>query len=160
LIPPIGSDADSGQKGKIGTNKKAGAQIMLRFQQPVIDEVIRHAQKEAPIEACGFLAEKEGVVCLALPLSNVDASPEHYSLDPQEQFNALREFRKKGLNLCAVYHSHPVSPARPSQEDIRLAFDPNLSYVVISLAAPQPDIKSFKIEKGKVIPEEIITTDV
>jgi [CysO sulfur-carrier protein]-S-L-cysteine hydrolase len=132
---------------------------MLRIRPHVIDEVIEHAQKEAPLEACGFLAEKDGIVCLALPLSNAEASIEHYSLDPQEQFNALRELRKQGLHLCAVYHSHPASPARPSQEDIRLAYDPYLSYVIISLAAPQPDIKSFKIEKGFVTPEEIVSTN-
>ncbi len=128
---------------------------MLAFEQRVIDELIAHAQKEAPMEACGFLAEREGVVCLSLPLSNIDASPVHFSFDPQEQFAALRAIRSKGLALCAVYHSHPASCARPSKEDIRLAYDSSLSYVIISLAAPEPELKSFKIVNGEVTPEEI-----
>jgi hypothetical protein len=48
-----------------------------------------------------------------------------------------------------------VSPARPSQEDIRLAYDPYISYVIISLADGGEDVKSFKIKDGQVIPENI-----
>ena len=59
------------------------------------------------------------------------------------------------LKLAAVYHSHPETPARPSQEDIRLAFDPQISYVIVSLAQPDPSIKSFKIREGNVQHEEI-----
>jgi proteasome lid subunit RPN8/RPN11 len=130
--------------------------IMLVIEQRVIEEVIAHAKSEVSLEVCGFLAEGEGVVCQSLPLRNVDASPKHFSLDPQEQFDALGEIRSKGLVLRAIYHSHPASPAQPSKEDIRLAYDSNLSYVIVSLAAMQPDLQSFKIANGKVTAEEIV----
>jgi proteasome lid subunit RPN8/RPN11 len=128
---------------------------MLNIQQRVIDSLIEHARKDAPIEACGYLAEKDGFVVMSLALTNVDASKEHFSLDPKEQFDAVREIRSRGLRLRAVYHSHPASPARPSEEDIRLAFDPNLSYVIVSLDKVTV-IKSFGIRMGKVEEEEII----
>jgi proteasome lid subunit RPN8/RPN11 len=66
--------------------------------------------------------------------------------DPKAQFQVGREARKDGLEILANYHSHPETPARPSLEDIRLAFDPNISYVIVSLAAEMPDIKSFSIK--------------
>ncbi|MFB3812504.1 MAG: M67 family metallopeptidase [Terriglobales bacterium] len=128
---------------------------MLKLTESVVEEIIAHARECAPIEACGYLAAKEGVVSRAFRLTNVDASPEHFSLDPREQFAAVRQMRAEGHRLRAVYHSHPATPARPSQEDIRLAFDPSLSYVIVSLAGAEPDVQSFTIRGGEVAPEEI-----
>jgi proteasome lid subunit RPN8/RPN11 len=68
----------------------------------------------------------------------------------------VREVRKDGLEILANYHSHPETPARPSQEDIRLAFDPNISYMIVSLADNLPDVKSFRIKNGEVEKEEIL----
>ena len=76
-------------------------------------------------------------------------------MDPGEQFAAIKDMRSRNLKLAAVYHSHPETPARPSQEDIRLAFDPLISYVIVSLAQPDPNVKSFKIREGNVKHEEI-----
>ena len=68
----------------------------------------------------------------------------------------MREVRKAGQVILANYHSHPETPARPSVEDIRLAYDPEISYVIISLAAVLPDIKSFRFRNGEVEKEEIV----
>jgi proteasome lid subunit RPN8/RPN11 len=59
-----------------------------------------------------------------------------------------------------VYHSHPASPARPSQEDIRLAFDPSINYIIVSLVSPEPDLRAFLIRNGIVTPEpvEVVAT--
>jgi [CysO sulfur-carrier protein]-S-L-cysteine hydrolase len=127
---------------------------MLRITREVLDAMIAHAQKEAPLEACGYLAEKDGVASLMLPLTNIDASPEHFSLDPKEQFCAVRRIRADGFRQKAVYHSHPATPARPSQEDIRLAYDPHLSYVIVSLAG-EATVKSFTIRNG-IAEEEMV----
>ena len=128
---------------------------MLQIKQHVLDALIEHAKKDAPIEACGYLAEKNGVIETHHRLTNVDAAAEHFSLDPAEQFDSVRMIRSHGMKLKAVYHSHPATPARPSQEDIRLASDPNLSYVIVSLEGGLTTIKSFRISKGAVEQEEI-----
>lgn len=132
---------------------------MLKINQDIIDEMVAHGKAEAPLEACGYLAEKDGVVCKHFELTNIDKSPVHFSMDPKEQFAALRECRDLGLSLRAVYHSHPETPARPSDEDIKLAYDPSLSYVIVSLAGSQPSIKSFIIQKDKVESEKLKITE-
>jgi len=129
---------------------------MLDITDGVAKGIIAQAQEYAPIETCGYLAGDDALVTLRLPLTNIDASAEHYSLDPAEQFAAVRLIRAKGLTLRAVYHSHPASPARPSEEDIRLAYDPNVSYVIVSLAGNEPDIRSFRI-RGGVVENEPVT---
>jgi len=58
--------------------------------------------------------------------------------------------------MLAIYHSHPESPARPSEEDIRLALTPDVSHVIISLADPATvDVKSYTISSGIVQAEAI-----
>jgi proteasome lid subunit RPN8/RPN11 len=128
---------------------------MLRIPQQIINDLFDHAQTGLPEEVCGYLAGTGREVTRQFRLTNIDHSNEHFSFDPKEQFQVVREARKLGLEILANYHSHPETPARPSQEDIRLAFDPNISYVIVSLAAELPDIKSFRIQNGEVEKEEI-----
>lgn len=127
----------------------------MKLAASVIDDIIAHARQDAPVEACGYLAERDGVVSRVFRLKNADASPEHYTLVPAEQFAAVREMRKAGYTLRAVYHSHPASPARMSQEDIRLASDESLSYVIVSLAGDDPQVKSFRVDSSSVREEPI-----
>ncbi len=127
----------------------------MKIKKEISDKIIAHAKQLAPIEACGYLASQDGIVCKHYELINIDNSEEHFSFDPKEQFNTVKDARTNGLDVSAVYHSHPATPARPSQEDIRLAYDPNISYVIVSLADGKEDVKSFKIVDGKVDPEEV-----
>jgi len=128
---------------------------MLRIPQQIINDLFDHAQNGLPEEVCGYLAGIGREVIRQFQLTNIDHSNEHFSFDPAEQFQVVREARKAGLEILANYHSHPETPARPSQEDIRLAFDPNISYVIVSLAAELPDVKAFRIQNGEVEKEEI-----
>jgi len=107
----------------------------MRIPKTIIETIFAQGERESPNEACGYLAGTNGEVRKAVPMTNVDHSPEHFSLDPREQFAALRQSRGEGLDILAVYHTHPASPARPSAEDIRLAYDPATVYVIASLAA-------------------------
>jgi proteasome lid subunit RPN8/RPN11 len=127
----------------------------LRIDKKVLEAIIDHASRELPLEACGYLAEKDGLVTKHYELKNMDHRDDHFTMDAKEQFAAVKNMRDNNLRLAAVYHSHPETPARPSEEDIRLAFDPEISYVIVSLACKKPAVKSFKIKKGNVLPEEI-----
>jgi proteasome lid subunit RPN8/RPN11 len=128
---------------------------MLRIKRNVMSAVLVHATRELPYEACGYLAEKDSLVCRHYELSNTDTSAEHFSMDPAEQFAAVKDMRGLGLKLRGVYHSHPATPARPSGEDIRLAHDPDIIYVIVSLADNYPAVRAFSIHKGEVTPEPI-----
>jgi [CysO sulfur-carrier protein]-S-L-cysteine hydrolase len=128
---------------------------MLRIQRKVVDDIIAHARRESPLEACGYLAEQDGIVARHYPLTNADASEEHYSLLPEEQFAAVRGMREAGMKLRAIYHSHPATKARPSEEDIRLAYDPKISYVIVSLSGTEETVKSFRIAGAAVTPEDM-----
>lgn len=122
----------------------------MKILKSVLRQIVQHAKKDAPLEACGYLAGLDGVVIKDYPLTNIDKSSEHFSFDPKEQFTAAKDARAKGLEIYAVYHSHPATAARPSQEDIKLAYDPEIAYVIVSLADGKEDVQAFSIRNGEV----------
>jgi proteasome lid subunit RPN8/RPN11 len=123
---------------------------MIRIPKDILNAMIRQACDELPNEACGLLTGTDDVVQARYAMTNVDHSPEHFSFSPQEQFDVLKEARREGRKIIANYHSHPATPARPSEEDIRLALDPHIVYVIISLAAETPDVKAFYMVGGRM----------
>ena len=136
----------------------------MKIPQNVIEELIAQAEKDAPNESCGYLlgipspsaeGDGEGLVAENFWMENIDHSSEHFSFAPKDQFAALRYAREKGLKILANWHSHPASPSRPSQEDLRLANDPTIRYAILSLLDGQPKLNSFKILNGEVVDKEV-----
>ncbi len=123
----------------------------LQIPKNTFYEMMDQAKAETPIEACGILAGKDGTVEKLYKMTNVDNSSTHFMMQPEEQFAVMKDMRAAGLEMLAVYHSHPTSPARLSPEDIRLAFTPGVIYVILSLQeADNPMIKGFNIENDTV----------
>ena len=121
----------------------------------IIDELIEQAKNDAPNESCGYLLGTGNIVTQNYPMENIDHSPEHFSFEPREQFAALRYARQHNLQILANWHSHPASPSRPSQEDLRLANDPTIRYAILSLLNDIPRLNSFKIVAGEVVEKEV-----
>ena len=121
--------------------------ITTSCRQALID----HAKAALPNESCGYLGGniQDGVVTVSTfyPMINVDNSPEHFSFDPKEQFKVVKAARSANESLIAVYHSHPETPARLSEEDLKLFNDPNPVYIIVSLKDNQPDVQGYKVFK-------------
>lgn len=126
----------------------------MNIGKEIIDELIEQAQNDAPLETCGYLLGRDGVVVENYRMTNIDHSSEHFSFDPKEQFAALRYARANQLQILANWHSHPASPSRPSQEDLRLANDPTIRYAILSLHEGI-HLNSFKITNGEVVDREV-----
>lgn len=134
--------------------------VIIKLTQRHCEQILNYCQNEAPNEACGLLGgiidEDVKIVKKVYLLTNVDQCPEHFSMDPQEQFAAIKDMRTNGWFLLGNFHSHPKSPSRPSEEDKRLAFDPEVSYLILSLMEEgYPILKSFRIQKDTVSEETI-----
>lgn len=127
---------------------------MLVFTAQQYDQILSHAQAGLPNEACGLIAGirqgENNIVRKVYLLQNTDQSPEHFSMDPKEQFDAVSDMRRNEYTLLGNFHSHPATPARPSEEDIRLAFDSSISYIIVSLQQHPPVLKCFRIRQGTV----------
>lgn len=79
-------------------------------------------------------------------------SPYGYELDSKSLL-AANELDEEGYGV-AIYHSHPRSPAEPSQTDINLAHYPHWTYVIVSLAG-EPEMRAWKIADGRVEEEPV-----
>lgn len=132
----------------------------MTIPQNIIEQLVAQARAEAPDESCGYLlghpalGEADALVTENYPMENIDHSPEHFSFAPRDQFAALRYARERGLKILANWHSHPASPSRPSQEDLRLANDPSIRYAILSLQEDRPVLNSFRILSGQVVDTE------
>ena len=125
----------------------------MKITDEVKQSIIAQAQADAPLESCGYLLGTDDTVTENYPMTNIDHSDEHFSFDPREQFAALKYARQKGLRILANWHSHPASPSRPSEEDLRLANDPSIRYAILSLHEGI-HLNSFAIRNGEIIDRE------
>ncbi len=122
--------------------------------------IIAYANQGLPNEVCGLLGGvidgDRKVIRKIYYLTNADASREHFSMEPKEQLEAIKDMRKHGFQMIGNFHSHPESPSRPSEEDKRLAYDSKIRYLILSLMdSHQPVLRAFAIEGGNVSTEEI-----
>ncbi|HEY8504267.1 MAG TPA: Mov34/MPN/PAD-1 family protein [Gemmataceae bacterium] len=78
------------------------------------------------------------------PLVNALHSPVEFESEPHSMLRAMRDIRKRRLDLLAVYHSHPTSPPIPSRKDVeRNWYGPKVMCVIIGLAGPEPDVRAW-----------------
>ena len=129
----------------------------MQIEGKYLSEMISHAREDAPQEACGILAGRGHRVLRMYRARNAQRSSTSYSLDPEEQYRIFRDIEDRGLELVGIYHSHPSSPATPSDTDIEQAYYPEVSYVLISLADPdEPQLRAFRITEEGVAEEDMV----
>ena len=125
----------------------------MRISKADWDALVAHARDEAPNECCGWLRGRDGSVDEVRRAENLRASPYGYELDGKSLL-AANEADDEGFEV-GIYHSHPRSPAEPSQTDINLAYYPHWSYLIVSLAG-EPSVRAWRIADGRVEEEELV----
>lgn len=128
----------------------------MSIERKYVEQMIAQAREEAPYEACGVIAGKEGKAVKLYRTANAEHSLTTYRLEPEEQYRIFVEMEEKGWELWAIYHSHPAFPAYPSARDIEQAYFPDALYLIVSLAQEEPEIRAFRIVEGEVREEELV----
>lgn len=132
---------------------------MLRLSIEQLDAIVAHAVAEAPREACGLIAGKNGQALRLFPVKNVAANPEsHFEMDAAALLAAYKALETESLDCIAIYHSHPKSAPIPSQEDIRAAEinTPNQIHLLISLKDKEAQLQAWHIQLGQVDRVELL----
>ncbi len=80
--------------------------------------MMAHAEWAHPNEACGLLAGGGEVIEMVFCLSNRDASPTRYTIDPHEHYGAMRFAEACGWDIVGAWHSHPNGDAVLSNVDV------------------------------------------
>jgi proteasome lid subunit RPN8/RPN11 len=129
--------------------------VAVRISQEFWNELVAHAREEAPNECCGYMRVRDGTVEEVVRAVNERQSPYGYELDHKSLF-AANEFDDQGFQV-GIYHSHPRSPAEPSQTDINLATYPHWTYLIVSLEnGDAPVVRGWRIADGRVDEEPIV----
>jgi proteasome lid subunit RPN8/RPN11 len=134
---------------------------LVQIERQLIDEMVAHARKDFPNECCGLLAGQEGHALKLYRMTNVEASPFRFSMDPKEVAQVDKEASDRGWDLMAIYHSHVRSPAYPSDTDVRIAGGtseiwPEVRYILVSLMdSLEPQVRIFQIKAGVVTEESL-----
>jgi proteasome lid subunit RPN8/RPN11 len=112
----------------------------------VRDALRAHAEAEAPNEACGLVLLRDGRAERYEPGRNAAASPYRFELDFADPEIWFAE--DEGYEL-AVFHSHLISPPRPSRTDVEnIGLWEGKPYLIYSLA--RDDLAAFRIEGGQI----------
>jgi proteasome lid subunit RPN8/RPN11 len=127
----------------------------MKFTQSQIDEMVAHAQDDAPNECCGLVAAKDGAATSVHRAINAAASPLRYEIDSADYLRIYKLIDEADEEVGAIYHSHTRSAAWPSQTDINLALWPEALYIIVSLAEDEPVVKAFSIVDRKVAEVEL-----
>jgi proteasome lid subunit RPN8/RPN11 len=122
----------------------------IRLLREHVDAMISHAREMAPAECCGLIGGNDDQTARTIyRLRNVTATPERaYEAAPEDLFAAQRQMRERGEELLAIYHSHPraVDP-NPSETDVRLAYYPSATYLIVGLGGTEATVKAFSISE-------------
>lgn len=111
-------------------------------------QLVEHAREEAPNEACGLIAFRDGVAERYLPGENTLQNPYRFELRPRDPADFFLE--DEGYEL-AVFHSHPETAPRPSRTDIEnIGLWEGRPYVILGLASGE--LAAWRIEDGGVKP--------
>ena len=129
---------------------------MITVSEHLLDEVREHGVRDYPYECCGLLLGRyttEGkIVTETYPISNAreeSAKRNRFLIEPVEFMRGERYAREHDLEVVGFYHSHPDSPAVPSQYDLEHAW-PTYSYIIVSTSAGQAnDLFSWEQEPDR-----------
>jgi proteasome lid subunit RPN8/RPN11 len=114
-------------------------------------ELVAHAEDEAPNEACGLIAFRDGVAERYIRGRNALASPYRYELDVDPEAWFLED---EGYEL-AVFHSHPETAPRPSRTDVEnVGLWAGKPYVIYSLA--RDELAAWTIADGGFKPLDVV----
>ena len=118
---------------------------MIAITEQLLTEIREHGIRDYPYECCGLLLGRfdanRKVVTETYPISNAreeSAKRNRFLITPEELMKGERYARQHNLEVVGFYHSHPDSPAVPSQYDLEHAW-PTYSYIIVSTSADRAD---------------------
>jgi proteasome lid subunit RPN8/RPN11 len=131
---------------------------MIQLRREHLDEIFAHARESDPAECCGLIGGTLDERATSIyRLRNIASRPHvAYEAAPEELFAAQRRMRECDEQLIAIYHSHPrASEPQPSDTDVRLAYYPSATYLIVGLGSSKPVVRAFRITESELIWQQV-----
>jgi proteasome lid subunit RPN8/RPN11 len=109
------------------------------------DDMVAHAREAAPAECCGLLIGTGASIVEAARTKNLASNPDRFEMDPGDHIRSRRVARSRGLDVLGFYHSHPRSPAIPSERDRAEAWYPDYLYLIVSVRVEPAEVRLYRL---------------
>jgi len=131
---------------------------VLTIAADIVEQIVAHARRDHPDEACGVVAGPAGSDRPErfMPMANAARSPTFYEFDSGDLLRLYRDLDARGEEPVVIYHSHTATEAYPSRTDVSLAAEPGAHYLLVSTRNPErAEVRSYRIVDGAVSEEEV-----
>ena len=122
----------------------------INIKRQTANTLLAHAQSSPKLEICGLIGMDQQQNMQTYLIPNTSKNPNHFfQMDAKSQIDAMRNMRENNQTLFGIYHSHPSSPAQPSETDLKEASYPETNYFIISLnTIGVLELRAFQIDNN------------
>lgn len=128
--------------------------LRMTLSQRHYQAMLAQVQANAPEEACGLLGGRleggEAQVETVLPVENALHSPFRFRMAPEAQLQGFHRLEAEGLELVAIFHSHPTGPDHPSPTDLEEFAYPGVVSVIWYPDVRGWQFRGFSLDNRKV----------
>jgi len=125
----------------------------LELPEGLRAQLERLAEAAYPREVCGlFVGRRTGKLMRVLSVhetSNLAAESDRFDIDPGELVQIDNAARASGLQVCGVWHSHPIQDATPSKLDLEGAWSAIPQVIVALDRGKSADVRAWWIDAGR-----------
>ncbi len=130
---------------------------MISIEARALRQIREDGERRYPEESCGLLVGRRlasGAVEVseAHAAANVQegARDRRFEIDPALRFRLMRALAGGTETIVGHYHSHPDQPAVPSVQDLAMAFEPELVWLITSITAGRAaETAAFRIDEAR-----------
>ncbi len=119
----------------------AAATVMI--DGAMLHAIVEQAENAYPNECCGLLVGRQETpplwrITALHPSPNLATQPrKRFEVDPALRLSLQKQTRAGPDQVIGLYHSHPDSPAQPSEADLAMAWEPALLWLITAVADGQ-----------------------
>ncbi len=115
---------------------------MISVSKVSMKNIIDAAESTYPEECCGLLVGNaecfnNRMITRVVPSPNLSSGDtrDSFEVDPKLRFDLMRNLAQAESDETIIghYHSHPDSGALPSANDIGMAYEPDLVWVILAV---------------------------
>lgn len=137
--------------------------LTVHLPDELFSRITAHLQASYPNEGGGFLlgspADAAVYISDIIPIPNTFSADEQwhrYAMTPQDWARLEDQADERGLTLVGYFHSHPDSPAIPSDYDREHAL-PNFTYLITAVyAGTAGEMRVWRLHPDRSIFDELM----
>ena len=116
--------------------KKNEQTSAMKFSSSILTSIISHISQSPKKEICGLLcgeANGKPIITKVISLQNCSGRESSFEIRYNELASYEQWTRQQGLEILAIYHSHPSGDLEPSFSDIRFMGAIKMPLVIFTL---------------------------